>query len=488
MRVLLVTPSDRRQGFEYVHSGRENLGVEYLLSALREQEHRAESRNENIRGLSLTSTDDLAAYDLVGFSLPFWEYRRQYVEAINAAAEKTSATFVVGGHAATIGAKYFLAKCQALTGVVMGEGEETLTEVVARLDQHHNCSGTLGLLTRDFYQPRLKLKGLDDLCFPARDELALSLRGNALLKEALVETTRGCTYRCSFCSIPPYYKHTHGKRWRERSVENLRMELAKLVSDFPEVRLIAFTDDNFLGFDSRFHKRATQIARHLHAAKSELEFEITCRVDAVEREPFAELAALGLAGVFLGIESGVQRILDSFAKRTTVDQNLRAIATLSELGIGCDVGFITFSPGMSLKEVRTNLEFLKHIHDEYRVFVHPAAVFRCLREYPKDLGVAAIHEEDGANLARLNGPVQALYEALDAVWHELYQSEFIQREANASARADDLDSITRQRQITAELIRIGFCFLDDAERTPNVRSKDLLGCLGIRREWAAAQA
>jgi radical SAM superfamily enzyme YgiQ (UPF0313 family) len=459
-----------------------------LLSALRQEGHHAASRNGNIRGHAPTSTDDLDGYDLIGFSLPFWEYRRQYVEIINSTAAKTSAKLIVGGHAATIGARYFLAKCPSLTGVVMGEGEETLMEIVARLEHRYDCSGVLGLMTRDFYQPRQNLKALDELRFPARDELALSLRSSAALKEALVETTRGCTYRCSFCSIPPYYKHAHGRRWRERSAENLCVELTKLVSDFPDVRLIAFTDDNFMGFDSRFHERAIQIARHLHAANGEMEFEITCRVDAVVREPFAELAALGLAGVFLGIESGVQRILDSFAKRTSVDQNLRAIATLSELGIGCDVGFITFSPGMTLAEVRTNLKFLKQIHEEYPVLVHPAAVFRCLREYPKDMGVAAVYEEDDANLTRLDGPVQALYEALDAVWHERFEPEFIQIEANASARADDLDSITRQKQITTELIRIGFSFLNDAERTPNVRSKDLLDCLGIRREWAAAGA
>jgi len=318
MKVLLVTPSDRRHGFEYMYSGRENLGVENLLAALRERGHEAVSRNENIPGFSIQPSGDPSEYDLIGFSLPFWEYRKQYVSIINDFATQTSAKLIAGGHAATIGAKYFLSKCPALAGVVMGEGEETLVEIADHIEHREDCSGILGFMTKASYQPRQMLKSLDELHFPARDELWLSLQTENAIKEALMETTRGCTYRCSFCSIPPYYKYAHGRRWRERSVESLCNELTALVSEFPDVNLISFTDDNFLGFNSRFHERATRIAKHLHTTKSGLGFEITCRVDAVVEEPFAELAALGLVGVYLGIESGVQRILDAFPTASKV--------------------------------------------------------------------------------------------------------------------------------------------------------------------------
>ncbi|MBI2432486.1 MAG: B12-binding domain-containing radical SAM protein, partial [Candidatus Hydrogenedentes bacterium] len=325
MHVLLVTPSDRREGFEYVYSGRENLGVEYLLAALRATGVEAKSRNENIPGTLLAEDTDLSRHDVIGFSLPFWEYRKRYVESINRIAQRTDALLLIGGHASTIGAKYFLHKCPRLAGVVMGEGEETLVEIVRSLESRGTCEGVPGLMTRSGFEQRRELVELDDLPFPHRDELRQSLDSGLAVQEALVESTRGCTYRCSFCSIPPYYKHAHKKRWRERSVENICAELTQLVNSFPEVNLISFTDDNFMGFNSRFHDRAIRIAEHLHSLREDIVFEVVCRVDAVEPEPFARLAELGMVGVYLGIESGVQRILDAFQKKTTVNQNLRAV-------------------------------------------------------------------------------------------------------------------------------------------------------------------
>jgi radical SAM superfamily enzyme YgiQ (UPF0313 family) len=473
MRILLVTPNDRHEGFEYVYSGRENLGVEYLLASLRAHDYEVLSRNENIFGEAAKKVD-WESFDLIGFSLPFWEYRDKYVEAINEVAEKTEATLIAGGHASTLGAKYFLAKCPELLGIVMGEGEETLCELVRYMENGGDPRAVAGLMSRGVYQPRSDLKPLDSLPFPARDELRLSLASGTIVKEALVESTRGCTYHCSFCSIPPYYKHAHGKRWRERSVENICEELTQLITEFPDVDLISFTDDNFLGFNSSFHNRAIQIARHIHSLKPEITFEIVCRVDAVELEPFRELASLGLIGVYLGIESGVQRVLDSFRKRTTVEQNLRAIQILSELGIGCDVGFITFSPGMTITEVRQNLDFLKLITEDYPIFVHPAAVFRCLREYPKDLGEAALRENATDSLSQLNGPVQALYEALDALWHERFETEFIRCEGLAATRNNDSQLLDRQKAITIEMLQLAFTLQREVERHCDMTSRDLL--------------
>ena len=303
MRTLLLTLNDRHEGFEYVYSGRENLGVECLLASLRAYDYETVSRNENIRSVA-TKEVDWESFDLIGFSLPFWEYRDRYVKAINEIAEKSGSILIAGGHASTLGAKYFLAKCPRLIGVVMGEGEETLCELVRYMETGSDPREVAGLMSRESYEPRADLKPLDDLPFPSRDELRLSLASKVVVNEALVESTRGCTYNCSFCSIPSYYKHAHGKRWRERSVGNICEELTQLIAEFPEIDLISFTDDNFLGFDSRFHDRAIQIARHIHSLKPEIAFEIVCRVDAVVLEPFKELASLGLVGGYLGIESG----------------------------------------------------------------------------------------------------------------------------------------------------------------------------------------
>ena len=477
MQILLVTPTDNNVGFEYNHSGRENLGVEYLLSSLRNAGNTVKSRNENILNVK-NSEEDWNKYDLIGFSLPFWEYRDSYVNYINTIADTTNAKIIAGGHASTIGAKYFLGKCPKLLGIVMGEGEETICELVQYLKDGQDIYKIDGFMSRVSFKPRMILEELDELAFPDRDELRLSLTSELVTKEAQVETTRGCTYRCSFCSIPPYYEHAHGKRWRERSVDNICKELTQLFSDFPEIEIVSFTDDNFMGFDSRYHDRAIHIARHINSLRPNVTFEIVCRVDAIKITPFNELKSLGLAGVYLGIESGVQRVLDLFQKRTTVEQNLRAISILSDLGIGSDIGFIAFSPGMTMLEVQQNLDFLKRVIDDYPIFVHPGAIFRCLREYPKDLGEAALKDDSKKNLSSLDGPIRTLYETLDFLWHYKYESEFIHCERLATIQRDNLQLLDRQKAITIEILQLAFSFHKELMKDNNITTGELFSIQG----------
>lgn len=474
MKILLITPNDCDVGFEYIYSSRENLGVEYLLSSLRSEGFECISINENIKNSFNKECIDYDAFDIIGFSLPFWEYREKYVKKINDVSGKTNAVIIAGGHAATIGAKYFIAKCKKLVGIVMGEGEEILIEIVKKVENNQDPSKVLGLMSRDAYIPRYNLKPLDDLPFPVRDELLLSINSNSIVKEALVESTRGCTYNCTFCSIPSYYKYSHGKKWRERSVNNICNELTNLISDFPQINLISFTDDNFLGFKSDYHDRAKKIAQHLHELKNEIAFEIVCRADAIQYDSFKTLSSFGLAGVYLGIESGVQRVLDSFKKNTTVEKNINALNILKELNIGCDVGFITFTPGMTLSEIKMNYEFLKMIIEEYQVFVHPAAIFRCLREYPRDLGVAAITGEDPIIYTKLDAKVQMLYEVLDVIWKKKYESEFIRCEGLAVSSSNNSKLLNKQKNITNQMLKIAFILQNELQKYTGVTKHDLL--------------
>jgi len=173
----------------------------------------------------------------------------------------------------------------------------------------------------------------------------------------------------------------------------------------------------------------------------------------VHYETVAVLADSGLCGVYLGIESGVQRILDVFHKKTTVEQNLRAIETLARVGVGCDVGFIMFSPSVTLDEVQQNLEFLRHILEAYPVFLHPAAVFRALRFYPTDLGRGAVQQDEDVryNDARV-GTVQA---ALELVWRQRFQGRYLRLENLAyDSEHSHANTLNDPREVASEMIRL----------------------------------
>lgn len=450
-KILLITPRDYSEEVEYTFSGRENLGVEYLLAALRAAGHVAESLNENIEGDISLNEADLSGCDVIGFSLPFWENRKQYVKLINSLELHPMTPIVAGGHAATIGAEYFLQKCPALTGIVMGEGEITLTEL---LDGESINTSVPGFYSKNGFRKR-ELAGIDTLCFPARDELLRSIKAGAPFREAYIASTRGCTNRCTFCSIPTYYGLAHQTSWRERSISNICLEIDGIVDSYPQIEAISFTDDNFLGFNQEHKKRAIEIVRHISSKKNDLSIEITCRADSVDYNTFEQLVEYGLSGVYIGIESGVQRILNLFNKGTTVEQNIKSIEILAELGVGCDLGFIMFNSSITLDEFQENLLFLRNILQNFPVYVEPASVFRSLRHYPKDLGQAALNDDDNCDAPR-DGAVDLLRTAVEHVWHSQFEHEFLELEQRAFSESNENNVyIQKLRAITLDMIDIG---------------------------------
>lgn len=469
-RVLIVTPRDCGEDVEYLYSGRENLGVEYMLASLRAAGHTAESINENIKGDFRLDRTDLFEYDVVGFSFPFWENRKRYVELMNSLKLPPATSIIAGGHAATIGAEYFLQKCPSLAGIVMGEGEVTLTEFL----QGENVNTSVpGFYTRSAFTKR-DLGNIDTISFPVRDELLRSIDAGTPFKEAYIASTRGCTNRCTFCSIPTYYGLAHQTSWRERSVLNVCLEIDGIIESYPQVEALSFTDDNFLGFKQEHKKRAIEIARHIASKKNHLSFEVTCRADSVDYDTFEHLVEYGLSGVYLGIESGVQRVLNLFKKGTTVEQNIRSIEVLTELGVGCDLGFIMFNSSITIDEFRENLLFLRNILHNFPVYVEPTSVFRSLRYYPKDLGRAALVNDDDSDVP-CHESVDSVRRKLERIWHSEYEYKFIKLEQLAlSENSEDDSCMQKLRAITLDMIDVGLSAAKRARNHPGMSLHSLV--------------
>ena len=127
------------------------------------------------------------------------------------------------------------------------------------------------------------------------------------------------------------------------------------------VTTFEIVDDNFIGPGELGKKRARAIAEELRRRHLPIRFHASCRVNDVDETTMRLLQQSGLISVSLGIESGVQRILDSFNKHATVAQNCAAVQPPDLLGIGVSVYIIFFDPYMTLGEVRENLTFLRHL-------------------------------------------------------------------------------------------------------------------------------
>jgi anaerobic magnesium-protoporphyrin IX monomethyl ester cyclase len=244
---------------------------------------------------------------------------------------------VVAGHdAADLPETYLRA---GASYVIVGEGEVTLGEVISRLveerDSDRDGDATtipgIALLHRGFLRrtPARKLiHDLDQLPLPAWDLVdveryrAFWMRRHGRFSMNVV-TTRGCPYRCNWCAKPVY-----GNTYHSRSPANVVAELRLLRERYAPDHLW-FCDD-ILGLKSRWLVAwADQVA----AAGVCTPFLCQTRADLMTEENVRALRRAGAAEVWLGAESGSQRILDEMEKGISVQETRAAVTRLRGQGV-----------------------------------------------------------------------------------------------------------------------------------------------------------
>lgn len=222
--------------------------------------------------------------------------------------------------------------------VVRGEGEETLRELLSALERNEDHAAIPGLVFSKrgetvLTAPRPVLKDLDRLPMPAWDLIDLKPY-MAIWKKSHgyfsmnIATTRGCPFKCNWCAKPIY-----GNRYNSRSPEQVVKEIEMLLHRYQPDHFW-FCDDIFglkPGWVREF--RDLVLARNL-----KFRYKIQSRADLLlEEDTIDALAASGAECVWIGAESGSQKVLDAMDKGITVEQIRRATLLLREKRL--QVGF-----------------------------------------------------------------------------------------------------------------------------------------------------
>ncbi len=221
--------------------------------------------------------------------------------------------------------------------VIKGEAEFRLVELL----DHHAARATafagpgVYRLEQGQLQGQVAVRGERDLArfpAPAWDLVALEpyrqlwRRATGVLS-LNVMTTRGCPYRCNWCAKP-----IHGRRYDVRSPEAVADELA-LLKHRHGAGHIWFTDDIFAlkpGWLARF-------ADAVEARDAILPYMIQARADLVDEAFARDLRRSGCRTVWMGVESGAQKVLDAMDKDLRLEDVDRAVACLR--GEGIELGF-----------------------------------------------------------------------------------------------------------------------------------------------------
>jgi len=263
-------------------------------------------------------------------------------------AKKAEAHIVVGNHMATTAHRSY---SKLVTAVVRGEGEVTTKELMDALFSNRELHGVKGLTFYDgkriVTNPHRELIDLDEIPPPAFHLLEPVSKYDSLL----AEESRGCCFKCSFCSIAGMYRS-----YRLKSPERIRLEIENIAE--LGVRIIDLIGELVLLNEDR----ALRIADIME------EFDCSWKIDAhptfvVKRKKILPvLAKKGLKGIEMGVESGNQHSLDLYNKQTTPQINNEAAKAVLDAGIFPHLDFINFEPYLTMEDLKENIQFvMRHI-------------------------------------------------------------------------------------------------------------------------------
>lgn len=276
---------------------------------------------------------------------------------------------IIGGPQATYRPSDFLD--HGFEFVCIGEGEETLYEFVQELfTGNKKWEKIKGLAWKNseksFFNEKRPLISEDKINLvkiPPFDKLdpkyfemsGATIRG-LILKGALLLTTRGCPFSCSFCGCNLIF----GKKLRFKRLENIEKELKYLKEELG-VEGIWIVDDTFT------IKKDHVINVSKLLKKYDMVWGCQSRVNTLDKEIINIMKDCGCVQIDLGVESGSQRILnDIIHKKTDINQVKEAFKLLKEYGVRSLANFMIGFPTETCQDFKKTLELAKNIKaDEY---------------------------------------------------------------------------------------------------------------------------
>ncbi len=350
------------------------------------------------------------------------------------AAKVAGCTVIVCGADMTDHAEQYLER--GADTVLLGEGEETLGELIAYLDNKQTPS-SVSLQDDDVYQiqslaylrdgevvktpPRPVIRNLDALPFPAwelvdREKYRQIWQEHHGYFSMNLVTTRGCPFHCNWCAKPIW-----GQKYSVRSPQNVVDEMRWLKANFDPDQ-IWFMDD-IMGIQDRWIE---EFADLLDAANLHIPFKSLNRVDLLLRgKTIPALARAGAKIVWVGAESGSQKILDAMDKGTTVEQIYAATQQLHAHGVKVAF-FLQFGyPGETRQDIELTLKMVRDLMpDDIGISVSYPLPGTPFYERVKHEFGERVNWLDSADLAMLyQGPFATdFYRQLHTVVHKDYRS------------------------------------------------------------------
>ena len=243
--------------------------------------------------------------------------------------------------------------------LVVGEGEETMTQLYKAITQKTDITQVNGIAYLEESKvvktpARVKMKDLSALPIPNRAAIPVekyldTWKANHGQSSMTVSTQRGCPYTCKWCSTAVY-----GQSYRRRPAQQVAQELKLLKNDYnPDT--IWFVDDVF----TVSHKWMRSFHEEVLKQEAVIPYECITRAERITDEVLQLLKESGCYRIWIGAESGSQKIINAMDRRVEVGVVQKAINDANALGIETGTFIMLGYPGEDKKDIQNTIEHLK---------------------------------------------------------------------------------------------------------------------------------
>ena len=271
---------------------------------------------------------------------------------------------IVGGFHATMEPEQTL-RDHPFDYLCVGEGEQTLAELCARLEAGQPAEGLAGLAWRDgdgiaFGPPRERVTDLDALPMPHDFyDLEHYLAAGSFTYQygyrcASIISSRGCPFRCRFCSLPGKYVAQSAPRLADEVAEVLRRGADG----------VFFRDSTF----TIQRRWVLEFCREVGARGLRFRWIANARPDRVDPELLGAMRRAGCFALCYGVETGQDHVLEYYGKDHTVEDTRRAVAATQAAGIRVIAYFMLGAPIETRADIEASCQLARELHAERTIW------------------------------------------------------------------------------------------------------------------------
>lgn len=370
MKVLFVNPPQTASKYKFMGVIAPPLGIAYMAGVLQENNIDVEILDASAEDMDFKDVEKELLKrkpDLVALTALTPTIGRALETAQVVKETLPDSIVVMGGYHPTFNFIETL-EDENVDIIIRGEGEYIMLNLVQALENQSSLHDVKGIVFEDknskeiVVNPEAPLiQDLDELPFPALN--LLPMKKYRLLDMdthmTTMITTRGCPMQCSFCSSAAM----HGKKIRERSVENIVDEIEYLKTNY-DIDTIAFMDDTF----TLKKRKVMAICDEILKRNIEIMWGCTSRVDTLDEKLLKKMKEAGCITIFIGVESADQQQLDNMCKNTTIAKIENAFKIAHKLKIRTIASVALGMPGDTKEIMNKTVKFVHKLKPNYAIY------------------------------------------------------------------------------------------------------------------------